>query len=141
MLALTTLLVIDLLSAQPSSKSPARAALYSALLPGLGQIYVEQTWKGIALGTAAVSLGLIVWRDYRDSERWMAEFRRSGSAEAEARHREGQRRFLRDLFFLLGVWGYSITDAYVSCEFFRFDEQNKAVLQLALCPPRLVILL
>lgn len=48
--------------------SPKRAGMYSALVPGLGQIYNRQYWKaGLVYAAAAVSAGFLIsnQRNYR----------------------------------------------------------------------------
>ncbi|HCR76794.1 MAG TPA: hypothetical protein DIW37_10400 [Chryseobacterium sp.] len=44
--------------------NPTKAGLYSAVLPGLGQVYNKKYWKvPIVLGAVGVGVGIAVWND------------------------------------------------------------------------------
>lgn len=58
---------IDSLNAQgtqPKLISPTKAGLYSALLPGLGQMYNRKYWKiPIVWGAIGTGIGITLWND------------------------------------------------------------------------------
>ncbi|WP_294237349.1 DUF5683 domain-containing protein [uncultured Chryseobacterium sp.] len=44
--------------------NPTRAGLYSAVLPGLGQVYNKKYWKvPIVLGAVGTGVGIAIWND------------------------------------------------------------------------------
>jgi phosphonate transport system permease protein len=56
---------------KPSLVSPFFAALFSALLPGLGQIFARKTQRGIVIMVSMLtSLGLWIWRIFNASRRY-----------------------------------------------------------------------
>ncbi|MRJ08793.1 hypothetical protein EDL99_07940 [Ornithobacterium rhinotracheale] len=60
-------------SVQVFKKNPMKAALYSAVLPGLGQIYNKRYWKApIVWGLIGTGVGITLWyqksyHEYRDA--------------------------------------------------------------------------
>ncbi|TXF75000.1 DUF5683 domain-containing protein [Chryseobacterium sp.] len=57
---------IELANSAPQKPkfSPTKAGLYSAVLPGLGQVYNKRYWKvPIVLGAIGTGVGFIVWND------------------------------------------------------------------------------
>lgn len=59
---------IELANAAPQKPkfSPIKAGLYSAVLPGLGQVYNKRYWKvPIVLGAIGTGVGFIVYNDRR----------------------------------------------------------------------------
>jgi len=58
---------IENLNATPNELkiiSPTKAGLYSALLPGLGQMYNRKYWKiPIVLGAIGTGVGITIWND------------------------------------------------------------------------------
>lgn len=49
----------ELIYPSPSPKSPILAALLSFLIPGLGQVYLKQTMKGLALLGGSIAAGIL----------------------------------------------------------------------------------
>ncbi|MEO0140219.1 MAG: DUF5683 domain-containing protein [candidate division WOR-3 bacterium] len=81
-----------------TGKNPSRAAWLSGIIPGGGQFYNGQAWKGLLLGgLEGFLIGATAHelREYKDdpSENNMASVLNYG-------------------FFLIGVWGFSVADAY-----------------------------
>lgn len=128
--------------------SPKKAVLYSALFPGLGQIYNRKYWKLPILYGGFIGLSYAIsWnnRYYQDyygafkdisdnddtTNRWHNFLRYNEtpeSARKEAllpRLKEGKDfyRYYRDLSIILtaALYGLGIVDAYVDAQLFDFD--------------------
>ena len=123
--------------------SPSKAAIMSAILPGLGQAYNRKYWKiPIAyIGYTAAGYALIMnQKNYKDSknnylaltdtlESTVSQSTRSaGELQADI---DGYRRF-RDLSFLaLLAWhGLTIIDANVDAHFFNWDVSEDLSLRI-----------
>lgn len=120
---------------------PAKAALFSAILPGAGQIYNGSFWKlPIIYGTGAV-LGYFLidnnnkYQDYRQAlitrnsggqDKYYNDptfgVQRSNGTSNLRLQRDGFRRN-RDLTVLLsvGAWGLNVAEAYVHAHMKDFD--------------------
>ncbi|HVI49008.1 MAG TPA: DUF5683 domain-containing protein [Chitinophaga sp.] len=130
----------------PAPHSPRKAALYSAVLPGLGQAYNREYWKiplvYAALGTCTY---FFIWnmnnyKDYRDAYR----LRVDGNPDTKDNHPEYTNpeslKVLRDyyrqnldysvLFFVLG-YGLNIVDATVFAHLRSFDMSNDLTLRVS----------
>lgn len=121
---------------QPPIHSPRKAALYSAVLPGLGQIYNREYWKlpliyaalGITTGTYIFNMNK--YRTYRDAYR----IRMDGNADTKdayvGLYSDAGLKYLRDgyreyvdysvLVFVL-AYGLNIVDATVFAHLRNFD--------------------
>lgn len=115
--------------------SPNKAALYSAALPGLGQIYNDKYWKLPIIGGAAVVTGYFI----NFNNRRYLLFRRSYFAEIDDDpetinlvprfNAEGLQRNLdyfrrnRDLLFITSgiIYLLNIVDAHVDAHLYTFD--------------------
>lgn len=121
------------------TKNPMRAALYSAVLPGWGQMYNKRYWKApIVWGLIGTGVGISLWyndkyHEYRDA--FVAEIngethQYSGiySAEVLATAQDSQRRN-RDYAITFTVIAYivNILDATVDAHLYeiRKDKQLK----------------
>lgn len=115
---------------------PRRAALNSALLPGLGQITNKRWWKVPLVYGGFVGIGLVFEFNQRYYKIFLkeAQFRQENPGKTQnplyARFttegiisiKDSYRRN-RDLSVLggLGFYAINIIDAYVDAKFFRFD--------------------
>jgi hypothetical protein len=115
---------------------PRRAALNSALLPGLGQITNKRWWKVPLVYGGFVGIGLVFEFNQRYYKVFLkeAQFRQENPGKTQnplyARFttegiisiKDSYRRN-RDLSVLggLGFYAINIIDAYVDAKFFRFD--------------------
>jgi hypothetical protein len=115
---------------------PRRAALNSALLPGLGQITNKRWWKVPLVYGGFVGIGLVFEFNQRFYKVFLkeAQFRQENPGKTQnplyARFttegiisiKDSYRRN-RDLSVLggLGFYAINIIDAYVDAKFFRFD--------------------
>ncbi|WP_143159770.1 DUF5683 domain-containing protein [Chitinophaga jiangningensis] len=135
---------------EPSIHSPRKAALYSAILPGLGQAYNKEYWK-IPLVYAAIGTctGFFIfnmneYKRYRDAYRIRMlnnpdihdEFEdiypRTYPAEAIKVIRDQYRQYvdLSVLFFVLS-YGLNIIDATVFAHLRSFDVSNDLTLRVS----------
>lgn len=117
-------------------KDPIKAALYSSVIPGLGQLYNNQYWK------IPIAWGLIIWPGYIcytkqvEYNKVRGEYkRRMNGLERDYLTFVNDQQLLsylrnvernRDLSFILTVVAYAINivDAYVSAHLLGFDVQN-----------------
>ena len=124
---------------------PRRAALKSAMLPGLGQIYNTRWWKVPLVYGGFVGIGLVFEFNQRYYQIFLkeAQYRQENPGKKEnplftpyttegiINIKDSYRRD-RDLSVLAGLGFYAITiiDAYVDAKFFRFDISNDLTLQV-----------
>jgi hypothetical protein len=115
---------------------PRRAALNSAMLPGLGQIYNKRWWKVPLVYGGFIGIGLVFEFNQRYYQVFLkeAQFRQENpgktqnplyapyTTEGIISIKDSYRRN-RDLSVLagLGFYAINIIDAYVDAKFFRFD--------------------
>ena len=134
-------------TAKIKKHSPRKAAIRSAILPGLGQIYNKRYWKlPIVYGALGVSGGIFFYnlKNYKDTRfayKVKYNMRQPGATAADSalfnRIRnnlkplsEESLRFYRDqfrrdidysvLFFVL-LWGLNVVDATVDAHLRTFD--------------------
>lgn len=135
-------------NAREFKPSPKKAVLYSALFPGLGQIYNRKYWKlpiiyGGFIGLSyAISWNSRYYQDYygafkdisdndETTNRWH-NFLRYGQTPENVNKETLQRRlkerkdfyrYYRDFSIILtvAVYGLGIVDAYVDAQLFDFD--------------------
>lgn len=94
--------------------SPGRAAFLSAVIPGGGQFYTHKPIKAFIFGTGEIIFLTKTLLDYRELSR-----------ESEQSRRESLiRQTMGDLFWFISFWGFSIVDAYVTANFWKFKEKN-----------------
>ncbi len=127
---------------------PARATLYSAILPGAGQIYNRKYWKApIVWGGLGLSI-YFIQRNTREYERYrdgyvdlvdddpatVSEF--EGSNAQSVRDVADTYHKWRDMSFLAvtAVYILNVVDATVDAHFVRFDVGEDLSLNLAPAP-------
>lgn len=125
--------------------APSKAAFYSAILPGLGQIYNKRYWK-VPIVYAAIGLGVYAYM-YNDDlyDRFRTAFKRRkagfvddefydingsgivpGSPDlSDEALQDAQERYQRDrdlaLFITLGLYALNIIDANVDAHLKQFN--------------------
>lgn len=112
-------------------KSPTLAIAYTALLPGLGQVYVESYWKApIATGAALFFAYQIksYHNLFTEKTALYDGLIAQGISANDSRVRQALREKefynnARDLqaLWLLGVYGLAAVDAYVGAHMLEFD--------------------
>lgn len=112
-------------------KSPKKAALYSAILPGAGQVYTKKYWKvPIVYGGLVTSFYFInenhsKYIEYREAALLSNETGQNqlGNSYSELKTLKEHYRRNRDLsyFSFLGVYILNIVDASVNAHLFSFD--------------------
>ncbi len=117
--------------------SPAKAAFFSAILPGLGQVYNKKYWKvPIVYG----GLGIAVYF-YLDSDTKFQQFRDAYKNRLEGRTNDelsyldkdrlisGQKFYQRNRdfssFFIIAVYVLNIVDANVDAHLLQFNVNEK----------------
>jgi hypothetical protein len=96
-------------------KSPTKAALRSAILPGWGQFYNGRKIKGFVLGS--LSLASLTYTLVKYSE-----YRKRGD-------NQGVSEFLGALIINVSIWGYTSADAFVDAYLYGFKAERDTVLK------------
>ncbi len=134
--------------------APSKAAFYSAVLPGLGQIYNRRYWK-VPIVYAAIGTGVYAYL-YNDGEydRFRSAFKRrlAGFTDDEFYDinnsgidpgnpdlsdealQDAQERFQRDrdlsLLITIGLYALNIIDANVDAHLKQFNVDDKLALEI-----------
>ncbi len=133
--------LVDSVSNEFINHSPKKAALYSAVLPGLGQIYNKKYWK---LPIVYTGYGVITYF-ITDNNKKYKEFKTNLIAETDdnltydgpyseiqlKQLMNGYRRN-RDLFIIITVaWhALNIIDAHVDAHFINFDVSDDLTMNI-----------
>ncbi len=127
------------------SHSPAKASVYSAILPGAGQVYNRKYWKVPVIYAAFAGLGYLAkWNDDRyDTYRTAYRFRVDGNPETvdgfTEVYSDNDLKLLRDyyrrnrdlsLIFAGLVYVLNIVDASVDAHLFYFDVSDNLSLNI-----------
>jgi hypothetical protein len=124
--------------------SPKKAAIMSALLPGLGQIYNKKYWKlPIVYGGAAVTGYLIYFNagEYNrfktayifatdDDPTTTPEFPNASAAQLKIYRDEYRRNLELSIMGAALIYALNIVDAVVDAHLFDFDVSNDLTLHL-----------
>jgi hypothetical protein len=125
--------------------SPHKASVYSAVLPGLGQIYNRKYWKVpiVYAGVGAFTyVGILNRNEYRMARQAFVYVTNGDTYPTDNKYikyqpndiisiRDYYRRNMEVSFLLLGVWyALNIIDATVDAHFFYYDVSEDMVLQL-----------
>ncbi|MGB4775771.1 MAG: DUF5683 domain-containing protein [Daejeonella sp.] len=126
-------------------KRPRKAAIRSAIVPGLGQIYNKRWWKVPLIYGGFVGIGLVYEFNHRNYKIFLkeAQFREANPGMTENPLYVGASnsgiilvkdayRRNRDLSVLIGVAFYAVNiiDAYIDAKFLRFDISNDLSLNI-----------
>ncbi|OYD14348.1 hypothetical protein CH330_08855 [candidate division WOR-3 bacterium JGI_Cruoil_03_51_56] len=103
------------------TKSPGKAVLLSALIPGGGQIYTGHTWKAAIIGPAEIAFAsLAVKEQLAASHVLRNDARLEKWEDTYVKLRDRRNAFL---WWTGAVLAFSMADAYVSAQMFGFDRQ------------------
>ncbi|MFN3781182.1 MAG: DUF5683 domain-containing protein, partial [Candidatus Kapaibacteriota bacterium] len=114
-------------------KSPLGAMFRSLVLPGWGQIYVHQYWKAPLFLGGAVVMYYYTFKhhsDFLDYSRQYEDLVKINPNDPKLYFLKIRRENSRDnrdisIFFLAGVYGLSMLDAYVDAHLFNFDVSER----------------
>ncbi len=102
-------------------KSPGRAVLLSALIPGGGQVYTGRWWKTLLIAPAELTLAWLAVREHRAATDVLRQDARVEEwKEVYARHSDRRATFL---WWTGAVLAFSMADAYVSAQMYGFERQ------------------
>jgi hypothetical protein len=110
-------------------RSPALAVAFSLALPGGGQLYTANYLKA---GAFAGGIGYLGYR-YLDEDR---KVRAAVTYEDWDHHYERRRLYQ---WWGVGVWIFSLADAYVDAHLYKFDDQSEPGVALVPCPGGLAL--
>lgn len=144
----TTHRLADSTSATPSDTvsfhDPRRAALYSAVLPGLGQAYNHKYWKiPIAYAGLGIAAGVFIYNYkqfilFRDAYRLSFTGQKTGDPFVDQYDPQDQKR-IRDVYrqyvdysalAFLGVYVINIVDALVDAHLYHFNVSDNLAIRL-----------
>lgn len=117
---------------------PLAALALSAVFPGGGQLYTQKYLRAAAF---AGTIGFFGYRFYREDRAMVREVdlasASADSAEFEA-HRQSYYRHSDDrrsaMWWGIGIWLFSLADAYVDAHLFKFDERAEPSVTLRAAP-------
>jgi len=125
-------------------RMPRQAAIRSAILPGLGQVYNKRWWKVPLIYGGFVTLGVVYNFNQQNYKKFLGEvqYRQANkdapldpqytnvSTEGLIRVKDQYRRD-RDLTIIgsVGFYAINIIDAYIDAKFFRFDISEELSIQ------------
>ena len=113
------------------SKNPTRAALYSAFLPGGGQVYNGAYAKaGIVIGVQGYLLGKALYHDSKvdDYARKAAQTDNIQLAQTyKARRDEFREKRTSDIWWMGISLGLSVLDAWVDAHLYNFDADKDQI--------------
>ncbi len=131
--------------------SPIKASLFSAILPGAGQVYNRKYWKIPVIYGAFAGLGYLAkWNNeryqiYRKAYRFRIDGNPLTTDEFEGRYSDSDLKLIRDyyrrnrdlsLIFATLVYVLNIVDASVDAHLFYFDVSDNLSMQLTpVCMP------
>ena len=105
-----------LLISKGEYKSPQKAVILSALIPGGGQFYTSHYIKGSIIAFGEIFSLSKAYFLYRDSKNYQ---------ENSSKRDNLMRESFSYAFWFLGIWFYSMLDAYVEAQLYNFDEKAK----------------
>ena len=121
-------------------KSPKKAALYSAIIPGMGQIYTEKYWKapivyaGIITSVYFIDENNKQYKNYKEAALMSYETgdNQLGYSYSELKTLKDHYRRNRDIsyFTLIGIYFLNILDASVNAHLYSFDVSNDISMNL-----------
>ncbi|SDC40713.1 DUF5683 domain-containing protein [Williamwhitmania taraxaci] len=136
--------ILDAVSGHPApGHSPAKATIFSTLVPGLGQIYNQKYWKVPAIYGGMVSAVYMIEFNNRQYNRFRTAYNYQAdndpttvpeldrTADELKNYRDAYRRN-RDLsvIMLMGVYALNIIDANVDAHFYDFDISDNLALKV-----------
>ncbi|MAO71335.1 MAG: hypothetical protein CMD02_02355 [Flavobacteriales bacterium] len=121
-------------------KSPKKAALYSAIIPGMGQIYTEKYWKapivyaGIITSVYFIDENNKQYKNYKEAALMSYETGddQLGYSYSELKTLKDHYRRNRDIsyFTLIGIYFLNILDASVNAHLYSFDVSDDISMNL-----------
>ena len=134
--------------ALPKKHNPKKAAIYSAVLPGLGQAYNKKYWKipivyaGIGTIFYIADMNGDSYRDYRqafdyktgtitEADKEIVDIANKYSRENLATLRDLYRRNMELNWIIMVLWyGLNFIDATVDADFFEYDIADDLTLKV-----------
>ena len=101
--------------------SPTRAWVYSAVLPGLGQIYNRKYWKLPIVYGIMGGVGYWIWYNTQQYRIWLAEYEEVQSTINQNYLKAWRRQVELSYITLVGAHALQILDAYVDAHLFYWD--------------------
>ena len=136
--------VLDAVSGHPApGHSPAKATIFSTLVPGPGQIYNERCWKVPVIYGSLATMAYLVESNNRQYNRFRKDYNYKTDddpttvpslerTDTELKNYRDAYRRNRDLsvIVMLGVYALNIIDANVDAHFYNFDIGDNLALKV-----------
>lgn len=121
---------IDLPDRPLPTKSPLWAMFASAIIPGGGQLYTENTLRGLAFFAAQTGvLTKLLLEHIETTDSW-ARYQHTNDHSAYLDYEHHFERRYDYLWWCGLIWGLSIADAYVDAHLYGFEENGIPSLSL-----------
>jgi Family of unknown function (DUF5683) len=107
------------------AKSAGTAVLLSFLLPGGGQVYTGNWWKGALIAPAEVTLGYFSIKEHLSASGYLSQFNLhhlQSDSENYVLHRDRRTAFL---WWTGAIVAFSMADAYVSAQMYGIDREMR----------------
>ncbi len=129
LLALTILLAFGAILEARTPPSPNRAMLYSAILPGGGQIYNRSYFKaGLVIGVQGYLIGSAIYHDAKrdDYRELLSSTTDPVLIQQYTLQRDDYKAMLTNDFWWMGITAaLSMVDAYVDAHLWDFNAQKQ----------------
>lgn len=117
--------------AEEGAKSPFRAILASAILPGGGQFYSENYLRGAFFCAAQAAVGGMILYEHVLTEEAHRRYESTGNLEDYGDYAHHFDRRYDLLWWGAGIWFFSMADAFVDAHMYRFGSKKRVKLGLA----------
>ncbi len=130
---------------KPIKHSPTKALLYSAVLPGLGQVYNKQAWKIPIIYVAGGAVTYLAVTNYQGAQKFKKEYQLRINETQQGRNPEYsnfpdesiynlyyayQKNFELSIIGGIVVYALNIVDAFVYGHLFTYDISPNLSMQL-----------
>lgn len=115
-----------------TTKNPNKAALYSAIFPGGGQLYNHAWWKaGAVVGVQSYLISAAIYnKDKQEDYKKLAENTTDQFQQQiyQSKSKTYRDKFNNDLWWIGITAGLSILDAYVDAHLYNFESEKEKIL-------------
>jgi hypothetical protein len=115
-----------------TTKNPNKAALYSVIFPGGGQLYNHAWWKaGAVIGVQSYLISTAIYnQDKQEEYKKLAESTTDLYQQQiyQSQSKNYQDKFNNDLWWIGITAGLSVIDAYVDAHLYNFESEKQKIL-------------
>lgn len=114
-----------------TTKNPNKAALYSVIFPGGGQLYNHSWWKaGAVIGVQSYLISAAIYnQDKQEDYKKLAETTTDPFQQQlyQSQSKTYRDKFNNDLWWIGITAGLSILDAYVDAHLYNFESEKEKI--------------